>query len=484
MCIQRNIDLIDELRSHDSETPWLEFKTNQGDPRKIGRLVSALSNAARLEDKETAFLVWGIEDGTHKVAGTNFNPFTKKVSNQVFELWLRNKLSPAPAFRFRSVPHPDGDLVMLEIPAPTMAPTAFEGIPYIRMGSATPKLTDDTFRYQALIEKMLPYVWEHGVAANYLNDNDVLRVLDFETYFSLTGQPVPNNRQHILDKLRSDGLIQSDVGGRWNIFNLGAMLFANDLGRFGGSIERKGVRFIRYDGKDRTAMVTHRQDGQRGYAAGFQGLLRYVNGLLPQNEHIGEALRKAHPLFPTLSVRELIANALNHQDMTVSGTGPMIELFADRIEITNPGAPLIDPDRMVDHPPRSRNEALASLMRRMGICEEQGSGLDKVFTEVEFFQLPAPLLKASGNAMQVVLFGPRSFAEMSTDERVRACYWHTVLKYLSGDRMKNATLRERLGIDPHNAAQASVVIRKALGDGLIKVADAEHPKAGYYPGWA
>ncbi len=106
------------------------------------------------------------------------------------------------------------------------------------------------------------------------------------------------------------------------------------------------------------------------------------------------------------------------------------------------------------------------------------------FFEVEFFQLPAPLLKASDNAMQVVLFGPRTFAEMSTDERVRACYWHFVLKYLSGDRMKNATLRERLGIGPRNAAQASVVIRKALEDGLIKAADAEHPKAGYHPGWA
>ncbi len=329
--------------------------------------------------KRLRFLVWGIEDGTHKVVGTNFDPFTKKVGNQVSELWLRNKLSPAPAFRFRSVPHPDGDLVMLEIPASTMAPTAFESIPNIRVGGATPKLTDDTSRYQALIEKMRPYGWEHGVAANYLNDDYVLRLLDFETYFLLTGQPVPNDRQHILDKLRSDGLIQSDVGGRWNIFNLGAMPFANDLGRFGGSIERKGVRLIRYDGKDRTAMVTHRRDGQRGYAAGFQGLFKYVNGLFPQDEHIGDAFREARPLFPTLSVRELIANALIHQDMTVSGTGPMIELFADRIEITNPGAPLIDPDRMVDHPPRSRNEALASLMRRMGICEEQGSGLDKFF---------------------------------------------------------------------------------------------------------
>ena len=162
----RDIDLIDDLRAQPAETPWLEFKTNQGDPVKIGRLISALSNAARLEGKETAFLAWGIEDGTHGVVATSFDPLTKKVGNQDFQLWLREKLNPCPAFQFRVVDHPDGQVVLLEIPAPTLAPTAYESVPYIRVGSATPKLSDDTGRYQALIEKMRPYTWEHGVASD------------------------------------------------------------------------------------------------------------------------------------------------------------------------------------------------------------------------------------------------------------------------------------------------------------------------------
>lgn len=86
--------------------------------------------------------------------------------------------------------------------------------------------------------------------------------------------------------------------------------------------------------------------------------------------------------------------------------------------------------------------------------------------------------------MQVVLYGPRTFAEMTPDERLRACYQHAILKFLSGERMKNATLCERFGIDPRNASQASVVIRKALEAGLIKVADPDHPRAGYVPIWA
>lgn len=480
----RDIDLIDDLRAQPVETPWLEFKSSLSDEAKIGKLISALSNAARLEGKEQAFLVWGVEDGTHKVIGTSFDPFSKHIGNQVFELWLRQRLSPAPALQFRPVDHPDGKIILLEIPAPTMAPTSFESVPYIRIGSATPKLSDDPGRYQALIEKMRPYTWELGIAASYLTADDVLRLIDYPSYFSLTRQQLPTNRDHILERLAGDRLIQKDVGGRWNIFNLGAILFATSLRDFGSNIERKGVRFVRYDGVDRTATVTHRHDGQRGYASGFEGLLQYINGLLPQNEHIGQALREEHPLFPQLSIRELVANALIHQDMTITGAGPQIELFEDRIEITNPGSPLVDTQRMIDLPPRSRNEALASLMRRMGMCEEQGSGLDKVFREVEVFQLPAPLLKSNATSMQVVMYGPRTFAEMSGEERVRACYFHAVLQFMAGERMKNATLCQRFGIDTRNAAQASAVLKKAMEADLIKVADEDHPRAGYHPWWA
>jgi ATP-dependent DNA helicase RecG len=53
-----------------------------------------------------------------------------------------------------------------------------------------------------------------------------------------------------------------------------------------------------------------------------------------------------------------------------TGSGPMVEIFADRMEITNPGEPLVELLRFVDTPPRSRNEDLAALMRRMDICEE------------------------------------------------------------------------------------------------------------------
>ena len=114
-------------------------------------------------------------------------------------------------------------------------------------------------------------------------------------------------------------------------------------------------------------------------------------------------------MYPEIAVRELVANALIHQDFAISGTGPMVEIFPDRIEITNPGTPLIDTLRFIDEPPRSRNQALASLIRRVNICEERGSGVDKVVFQVELFQLPAPDFQVTATHTKAVLYASRSW---------------------------------------------------------------------------
>ena len=154
------------------------------------------------------------------------------------------------------------------------------------------------------------------------------------------------------------------------------------------------------------------------------GLIDYLISLLPTNEVIGQALRRTVPMFPYIAVRELVANSLIHQDFSVTGAGPMVEIFDDRMEITNPGKPLVDTLRFVDTPPKSRNEALASMMRRFRICEERGSGIDKVVDQVELYQLPAPSFEAPGDFTRAVIFAHRPLAEMDKADRIRACYLH------------------------------------------------------------
>ncbi len=481
---QRYLALIDDLCKKSAENNLVEFKENNYDKELIGKLCSALSNAARIDNADFAYVLWGIRNSDHEIIGTQFNPDEKTVGNQVFQFWLSQWLNPSIAFAFRTVEHPSGKIVILEIPAATSAPVEFGGTAYIRIGSATPKLSDYPDRFRRLIDNMRPYTWEKGIAKSFVTDDEVLELLDYPAYFKLTKQRLPDNRVGIFERLQADQLIFHDVGGYWNISNMGAILFANNLEQFDSSLSRKAVRLIAYDGKNKAATVKHRRDMKKGYANGFEDLINYINTLLPQNEHIGAAFRQVQRLFPEVAIRELIPNALIHQDMTIRGSGPQIELFSDRLEITNPGASLIQPDRMIDLPPRSRNEALASLMRRMDICEEQGSGLDKAIINIELFQLPAPKFLSTDSAMQVILYSPRPFADMTPAERVRACYQHAVIKYLSGERMKNSSLCERFGIESKNAAQASSVIKLALEEGKIKVADTEHPRAGYIPSWA
>ena len=164
----------------------------------------------------------------------------------------------------------------------------------------------------------------------------------------------------------------------------------------------------------------------------------------------------------------------------------MIEIFADRMEISNPGVPLVETDRFLDTPPRSRNEALASFMRRIGVCEERGSGIDKVVFQTEYFQLPVPVFDVVGENTRAILFAHRPLAKMDKADRVRACYLHACLRYVNRDYMTNTSLRERFGIEPQNSATASRLIKEALEAKMIRPYDetASRKFMKYVPFWA
>lgn len=474
--------IVEDMLRQQAESSWFELKENNANPERIALTVSGLANGARLADRETAYIVWGVQDASRQVVGTSFDPLDTRVKQQPFLMWLGQVLSPCPPLSFQELEHPGGRIVVLEIPAATTGPVTYDGVAYVRLGSATPKLASHKDIEAALWAKLRPFGWEQGVARHFISSDDVLEALDYTSYFELTKQRLPDNRAGIFERLVADRLVRREAGERWDITNLGAALFAKRIDTF-PAVDRKAVRIVQYAGIDRTTTV-RRYDSPRGYASGFTALIEYLDGLFPRNEEIGKALRQERPLYPPIAIRELVANALIHQDLTVTGAGPLIEVFRDRVEITNPGKPLMEPARFLDLPPRSRNEAMASLMRRMGICEEQGSGVDKVLASVELFQLPPPDFRTDGDSVRVVLYGPRGFNAMPPAERVRACYQHAALRYIAGQKMTNASLRDRFGLQDTAAASVSRVIKDTLSEGRIKLADPSASKSGYFPFWA
>lgn len=360
----------------------------------------------------------------------------------------------------------------------------FAGTAFIRIGSYKKRLKDFQEKERALWRILDITPFERLPAAEKITAEEVLKLLDYPNYFDLLNQPLPDSRSAILAALAADRLIESVGGGYWNVFNVGAILLAKNLSDF-ERLQRKAVRVVVYKGKGRFETLRE-QVGAKGYAVGFEGLIGFINGLLPVNEVIGQALRKAVAVYPELAIRELVANALIHQDFSVTGSGPMIEIFDNRMEITNPGSSLVETARMLDSPPRSRNEALASLMRRMGICEERGSGVDKVVLQTELYQLPAPAFEKIDDSTRSTLFAPQALSKMDKDDQVRAVYLHACLRYVQREFMTNTSLRERFGIDPKNSATASRLIREALIAGCVRLHDPDAPPKlrRYVPFWA
>lgn len=476
--------LIAELRKRPVETGWLEFKENNGNPEDIGEYLSALANVAAIEGMANAYVVWGIRDGTREVVGTTFKPSEAKKGNEDLESWLLRLLNPRIHFRFHELQYEGQPVVLLEIPRASGRPVQFQGVEFIRVGSYRQKLKDHPQLERELWRVFETTAFEELIAVERLPGPDALTLLDYPAYFDLLKQPLPADREAILGRLADDQMLARNPAGGWDVTNLGAILFAKNLDQFKG-LDRKAVRVVVYEGKNRLKTIRE-QVGRKGYASGFQGLVEYLNALLPRNEVIGQALRKDVPMYPEPAIRELVANALIHQDFAVTGAGPMIEVFEDRMEITNPGRPLVSTDRFLDTPPRSRNEALASFMRRAGVCEERGSGIDKVVFQTEFYQLPAPIFEAPEDSTRAILFAHKALKDMGRDDRVRACYLHACLRHVERNPMTNSSLRERFGIEEHNSAIASRIIRDAMEDKLVKPYDPEQGKkyAKYLPCWA
>ncbi|MBB5856471.1 RNA-binding domain-containing protein [Amycolatopsis umgeniensis] len=479
----RLIALVHRLIALPRETEWVEFKENFFKAEDIGQYISALANSAALGSQDKGYMVWGVSDTDHTIVGTTMDQHGK-VGNEDFLNWLTRLLAPQIHFEFLEFEVEGKRVVLLEVAPATASPVRFQSDEWIRVGSYKKKLRDHPDHARRLWQSFDSRPFETLSAASGLDTTEVLRRLDYPGYFDLMGMPLPDNRKGILDALEMEELVRRNQHGDWDITNLGAVLFAKNINDF-TSLKRKAVRVIRYRGDSRVSTIRE-QSGVHGYAPAFAGLVNFVNNMLPSVEVISEAIRGDERAYPELAVRELIANAIIHQDFAQTGNGPMIEIFDTRLEITSPGRPLVDPLRFVDAPPKSRNEAIGALMRRAGMCEERGSGWDKVVSETELHQLPAPLVELPEDNTRVVLFAPKPLNSMSREEKVRAVYLHACLRRVNHETLTNSSLRERFGISQQNAATASRLISDAVAANLIVPFDTAAGRRfmQYLPYWA
>lgn len=474
--------LIRELCQSKTEKPWVEFKHNNFDPEMIGQDISALANSATLNEREVAYMVWGVHDKTHEILGTNHNLQTLKKGNEELESWLRHQMSANTDFQADYLP--ELKVCILTIHKAMTFPVVFEKTPYIRIGTYTKPLRDYPQQEAKLWERLRNAKFEDEIALADVSLQDINQLLNISVYFDRIGIPQPTDVGNSVHYLVEDKLLHKQDNGLLAITNLGAILFAKNLKDF-PTVSRKAMRIIQYDGKSKLVMLKE-EPSEEGYAICFEKQFKYLEAILPSSEPIIGTTRVKKNTYPSIALREALANALIHQDLTVSGTGPMVEVFANRIEITNPGRSLVDIERVIDSPPQSRNEKLSAVMRRMSFCEEAGTGWDKIALAVEAAQLPAPQIELYENGTKVVFFAEIPFRELSQEEKLRATYIHACIQHLQGDSLTNTSLRTRFGLEETSSASISRLIKVAIDQKLIKLKETQTSTRymRYVPIWA
>lgn len=462
---------VDLWRSLPSETQNIEFKEakTQFDNKKLYRYCVAIAN----------------EGGGQLILGIADKPPRPVVGTAAFNnpVEMASKLFASVGFRvdIEEVVHPDGRVLVFHVPSrSTGTAYHYDGAYLMRSGEELVPMSEDQLR--KIFAEGQPG-WLEQAALNSLTGQDVVQLLDTQSYFDLLNLPYPTTQEGVLARLQEERLLIRGENG-FTINNLGAILLAKKLADF-PSVKRKAPRVIAYNGESKLDTKSD-QPGEKGYAVGFEGLVKYVMSQLPQNEVIENSVRKEVKLVPEVVIRELVANALIHQNFEMSGVGPVVELYSNRIEFANPGLPVVPVERFIDGY-QSRNERLADLMRRFGICEEKSSGIDRVVMTAELYQLPAPDFQSGHKRTTVVVYGPREFKSMDRVDRVRACYQHCVLQWVLRKQMTNQSLRERFRLPERSSGTVSKIITATTEAGLIKPDPSgtdSRKYAKYIPEWA
>ena len=353
-------DKILELCAYEDEQEWFEFKENWFQPEELGEYVSALSNAAAFHYQEMAYFIWGVNDKTHEIVGTDFNQYCD-YNKEPYQNYLARNLSPSISFSFDEVEIKGKRVVVLLIPPATEIPTSFRETRFIRIGSSKnnirkyPKREIQLFKIlDGRVETIetLPAKY-HDLSFNklfgyYGSKGIVLKAETFEKNLKLKNK---DGEYNMLAQLLSDN---SHIPLRVSIF----------------------------EGKTKSSpLFSVREFGNNCILYSLDSLLQYgdVLNIIQADEKGRVVERKEVPLFDNKAFREAIINAVLH-NYWVSGNEPMISVFSDRIEILSRGtlAPAQTVEGFYLGESIPVNEKLSEIFLQLHISEKSGRGVPTI----------------------------------------------------------------------------------------------------------
>ncbi len=456
------------------ENEQLEFKAARGGYERD----EAVAYIVALSNEGGGHLVLGVTDeiprevvGTRAFEGGSLDAL-KKLCFDKLQIRIDVTQFELPEGRVLAITAP---------PRPRGVPRHLDGRYLMRVGESLVPMTPDRLQ-EIFAEGRTP--WLQEPCCEMVSGTEALGLVDAPEFFRLSQAPFPVREHEVLERLVTAKVLVR-AGSRFQVTRLGALVLGRRLSDFPDEVRRKAVRVIVYEGTSKLLTRSERTF-DAGYAVAFEQILALLVAAAPLNRVLEQAIRREEPMFPDQATRELLANAMIHQDLQASGQHVLVEMYSDRLTFSNPGQPRIPVARFIDFN-LSRNEDLAELMRQLNICEEKGSGVDKVVFASELSQLPAPTFEEYDLHTVATLFAHRDFPAMNREDRIRACYQHCALRYVMNDRMTNQSLRSRFGLADSATPTVSNVISATRNAGLIASDGAEKAStryARYVPFWA
>lgn len=466
---QQMEDLLYRILSLRSEREHIELKVNNYEPNTIAENIVGITNYLTESNTPRGYMIWGVSDGFN-IIGTKFSPYEMKIGNESLLLWLSKYIKPEPHLTIKELNCAGKRVVVIVVGKNSTEMSSFKGKEYLRIGANTRNLKNYPAKRKAIWNKILISDFEISSAKSCLSKETVTNLLDFEAFFKMRQNRVPVEKDILFDEAISCGIIIDNKDTTYDITNLGALLYAKDLGDF-SNLADKSVRIISYIGNSRLETKEERRS-VGGYVAEFNSLHKAIMDATVDKEEIGaDGLQKVVHKYPNTTIRELLANIITHQDLTNSSIHPMVEIFEDRIEFTNAGIPLVPKERFVDYPPQTRNHKIAEELFKVAICESRGSGWDKVAFEASSLKFPAPKPEIIGATTRVTLLQRKNLADMTTEQRLWSIYIYACLLWTKNEFLTNSSIRELFDIPKENITTASFLLSSALKAGYIKIFD-------------
>ena len=384
----RLIEVIDRLRANRTEKEWFEFKRNYSSSKMIGKNLSALANSACVKMQQRAYLIFGIDDSTHDVVGTVFDPYAVKAdkSNQDLLIWLSSKLQPAARFESHIIDHPDGKVVVFEIFPAKYQPIDFDGTAYIRVGSSTTELAKHPEMERIIWTK--GYDWSGEICEGAsLSDLDTEALEYARREFSARQKNFVKDLENwsaetLLSKLK---LMRDD-----KLTNAAVVLLGHS--EAAGLLSPAEARISWVLRGERNEDNDYKHIEPPFLLAGNK-LLERIRDLKVRILSEGNISPIELPRYDPWVLREALHNCIAHQDYPQGGRVWVIE-HPDRIKFTNVGDFLPGDIETViyrDAPyPIYRNGLLAESMTDLGMMDSRGGGIKQMFSTQQERAFPLP----------------------------------------------------------------------------------------------